>query len=241
MAPTTIVLVGGSGGIGAALCQHILDHSPARVIATYHREPLPISHPRLEWVKMDVTREQDYRLLLQLIDAKYGGVDWVINCVGALNLGSNTPEKSLRSVDASNVLNSIQLNTLPTLLLAKYFQSILRDSAAPRFVTLSARVGSIGDNRLGGWYSYRCSKASLNMALKNISIEWGRLMPRSCTVALHPGTTDTRLSRPFQTNVPCEQLFSPSKTAGLLFEVIQSLTPEDNGRFLAYDRSVIDW
>ncbi|MGR5296459.1 SDR family NAD(P)-dependent oxidoreductase [Vibrio mediterranei] len=236
-----VLIVGASGGIGSALSQHILTHTNANVFATYRSAQLRVQHARLRWYALDVTAENDYGSLTMSLNVEVDHLDWVINCVGALSINEQTPEKNLKAVTSNNLMTSIQVNTMPTLLLAKHVLPFLRRSDAPRFATISARVGSIDDNELGGWYSYRCSKAALNMALKNISIEWGRLMKRSCTIALHPGTTDTELSLPFQANVPEKQLFAPEKTAGLLFHVLENLRPEDNGRFIAYDGSDIGW
>ncbi|MCY9873597.1 SDR family NAD(P)-dependent oxidoreductase [Vibrio barjaei] len=236
-----VLIVGASGGIGSALSQHILTHTNANVFATYRSAQLRVQHARLRWYALDVTAENDYGSLTMSLNVEVDHLDWVINCVGALSINEQTPGKNLKAVTSNNLMTSIQVNTMPTLLLAKHVLPFLRRSDAPRFATISARVGSIDDNELGGWYSYRCSKAALNMALKNISIEWGRLMKRSCTIALHPGTTDTELSLPFQANVPEKQLFAPDKTAGLLFHILENLRPEDNGRFIAYDGSDIGW
>ena len=133
------------------------------------------------------------------------------------------------------------INCLPTLLLAKYARNILKDSESGVFATVSARVGSISDNSLGGWYSYRASKAALNMTLKCLSIEWARNAKNVRVAAMHPGTTDSRLSKPFQVNVPQSKLFSPSKTAGLLVQQITQLHDYPSGRFIAYDGEEIPW
>ncbi len=109
------------------------------------------------------------------------------------------------------------------------------------FASISARVGSIGDNRLGGWYAYRGAKAAQNMFTKTLSVEWARSRRNVTCVALHPGTTDTELSRPFQANVPPEKLFPPERTVRQLLGVIDGLVTGDTGRFLAWDGSEIPW
>jgi len=109
------------------------------------------------------------------------------------------------------------------------------------FATVSARVGSIEDNRLGGWFSYRASKAALNMCLKTLAIEWRRTLPNVAVAALHPGTTDTALSRPFQHNVPREQLFTPRQTANYLLNVLDGLEPAQSTQFLAFDGEWLPW
>jgi NAD(P)-dependent dehydrogenase (short-subunit alcohol dehydrogenase family) len=107
--------------------------------------------------------------------------------------------------------------------------------------TVSARVGSIEDNHLGGWYSYRISKAALNMALKTLSIEWQHSHPRGCVAALHPGTNDTALSKPFQANVAAKDLFDPAYTASMLVALLTGLKPVDSGRFWAWNGEILPW
>ncbi|EKO3738305.1 SDR family NAD(P)-dependent oxidoreductase, partial [Vibrio metschnikovii] len=130
---------------------------------------------------------------------------------------------------------------LPTLLLAKYFSPLMKTSDAAKFVTISAKVGSISDNRLGGWYSYRASKAALNMLLKTLSIEWQRTIKRGVVLALHPGTTDTPLSKPFQANVPADKLLTPEQAAQYLVELIIQATLQQTGQFLAYNGERLPW
>jgi NAD(P)-dependent dehydrogenase (short-subunit alcohol dehydrogenase family) len=249
-----VLIVGGSGGIGWALSKTLSTLPNVTIMATY-RQSIPEEaedYSDIVWLPLDVCEPAQYAPLVERITEVLSGgqdkgveqparLDWVINCVGQLSIDQAQPEKNLKSIEAERFAKAMQINTLPTLLLAQHLQSLLRRSAAPRFATISARVGSISDNGLGGWYSYRCSKAALNMALKNISIEWGRLMPNSCTVALHPGTTDTSLSKPFKANVPDHKLFSTEKTARLLKGVLMSLRRENNGQFLAFDGSLIEW
>ena len=174
--------MGASGGIGQALLIELLQRYPdAEIVATYHRSRVPVRHERVQWYKLDI------RDAVQ-IEAWSAGVeklDWIINCAGYLHGESGGPEKSIRSLQPDFLLESIKINTLPTLLLARYFAATLKQSPAPVLATVSARVGSIEDNRLGGWYSYRISKAALNMALKTLSIEWKHSHPRGCVAALH--------------------------------------------------------
>jgi NAD(P)-dependent dehydrogenase (short-subunit alcohol dehydrogenase family) len=133
------------------------------------------------------------------------------------------------------------LNTLPSIMLAKHFAKALTQSHSARFAVISARVGSITDNRLGGWYSYRASKAALNMFLKTLSIEWQRTMKHGVVLSLHPGTTDTPLSQPFQQSVPKGKLFTPEYVANSLLPIIANATPSQTGRFFAYDGTELPW
>lgn len=232
-----VLVVGGRGGIGRALVDALCsDESVDTVYATWHyREPEPI--PGVTWRHCDVTDEDSIRAMAESIER----LDWLINAVGWLHGDGVRPEKHSREVDGDNFLRSMTINALPTLLLAKHFRKHLRHARAGVLATISARLGSIGENALGGWYSYRASKAALNMALRTLAVEWRRELPSATVAALHPGTTDTALSRPFQARVPPGQLFPPEKTASLLLTVIKGLGPEQTGRFWSFDGEELPW
>ncbi len=240
-------VVGASGGIGAALVAALANRADvAEVHATFHRSPAGGargsvgaygSAAAVRHAKLDATREDEVQAWLQGIER----LDWLINCVGMLHDAEHGPEKSLRQFEPEHFEASMRINALPTLLLAKHAHALLKASPRGAFATVSARVGSIADNALGGWVSYRASKAALNMALKCIAIEWARSAKSVRVAALHPGTTDTALSEPFQGSVPEGKLFSPEKTAGLLLERMDELHDAPSGRFLAYDGEEIPW
>ncbi|MFK7996750.1 MAG: SDR family NAD(P)-dependent oxidoreductase [Granulosicoccus sp.] len=243
----TVAIVGASGGIGAAIVENLIAHPQVNCIhATYHQSLAAgsignvagfDSGTQLHLSKLDATDDDQVRSWL----ASVGKADWIINCVGMLHDGGHTPEKSINSFSSEYFEKSMTVNCLPTLLLGKYARAVLKDSPRGVFATISARVGSISDNHLGGWYSYRASKAALNMALKCLSIEWARTSKSIRVAALHPGTTDSRLSKPFQKNVPEGKLFPPQKTAALLIEQIEQLHERDSGCFIAYDGEDIPW
>jgi NAD(P)-dependent dehydrogenase (short-subunit alcohol dehydrogenase family) len=167
----------------------------------------------------------------------------VVNCAGILHGGPQAlaPEKRLADVRADALATSFAVNAFGPLLVAKHFEQLLSHRDRAVFASISARVGSIGDNRLGGWYAYRGAKAAQNMFTRTLAIEWARSRRNVACVALHPGTTDTDLSRPFQANVPPAKLFSTERTVRQLLAVIDRLTPADSGRFLAWDGSEIPW
>ncbi|KPM01530.1 SDR family oxidoreductase [Vibrio splendidus] len=238
-----ILVVGGSGGIGFAVVKHLLselsrfDFLDVHVDATYHSQQPELENSRLNWHKVDATNEAD----IEQLSKQFEKLDWLINCVGMLHTSELGPEKNLSSIDPEFFLKNISVNTLPSLLLAKHFTPILRTSDNPKFAVVSAKVGSISDNRLGGWYSYRSSKAALNMFIKTMSIEWQRTIKKGTVLALHPGTTDTALSKPFQTNVPEGKLFESSYVAHQLVDIIRTATPDKSGHFYAYDGEQLKW
>lgn len=242
-----IAVVGASGGIGHAIVTLLARRADISAIhATYFRSPPATlgvevdakdSSCTIHWQPLDATNEEAVSQWVGSI----GRIDWLINCVGMLHDQSHGPEKTIRGFNVEHFSASMAINCMPTLLLGKHALPLLKGSTPAVFATVSARVGSISDNRLGGWYSYRTSKAALNMALKCLAIEWSLSCKNIRVAALHPGTTATSLSEPFQKNVPPEKLFSVEKTAGLLVEQIEQLKNYPSGRFIAYDGEEIPW
>lgn len=159
-------------------------------------------------------------------------IEMVINTIGILYDENHSPEKSVCHVNKEWFLQSMQVNCLGTINLLKLLTNILPKDNNLKFIALSARVGSIEDNRLGGWMSYRASKAALNMGIRSVAIEWKRKFKNACIVGYHPGTVNTKLSKPFQANV--KQLFSPEQAALYLYQFSQTVTPDMSG-------NVYDW
>ncbi|MGI2129272.1 SDR family oxidoreductase [Shewanella oncorhynchi] len=233
-----VLIVGGSGGIGKAMVKQIQESYPdATVHATYWHHRPQDRQEKIQWHALDVTNEAEIRQLSKQLTE----LDWIINCVGILHTQDKGPEKSLQSLDIDFLQHNLTLNTLPSIMLAKHFAKALTQSHSARFAVISARVGSITDNKLGGWYSYRASKAALNMFLKTLSIEWQRTMKHGVVLSLHPGTTDTPLSQPFQQSVPKGKLFTPEYVANCLLPIIANATPAQTGRFFAYDGTELPW
>ena len=233
-----VLILGISGGIGSALAKQLCERdNVTEVIGTYHHSPVNFTHDKCQAVSLDVSNEEAVAAFAKTIDA----IDWVINAVGFLSDEQQRPEKTIGTFRADALSRAININTLPTLLIAKYLKAALKKSEYGVFATVSAKVGSISDNGLGGWYSYRVSKAALNMALKTLSIEWKRVLPHCTVAALHPGTTDTDLSKPFQKNVPPHKLFSTEQTANYLLAVIDQLHPSQTGKFWSWDGTEIPW
>jgi NAD(P)-dependent dehydrogenase (short-subunit alcohol dehydrogenase family) len=243
------VVTGASRGIGLAMASRLLRQHPDLAVVAAGRtasrsaalHDLAREHPRrLLALDMDVTVEETVARAAEQVASSHAGIDLVINCAGMLHDGGGMrPERRLADLDPEAALRSYRVNALGPALVAKHFQRLLPARERAVFASLSARVGSIGDNRLGGWYSYRAAKAAQNMITRNLSIELKRRCRGIICVALHPGTVDTDLSRPFQARVPAARLFDVQRAAQQLLGVIDGLTADDNGGFLAWDGSVI--
>ncbi len=243
--PMTALVVGAGQGIGLEFVRQLLqDQRIDRLYATYRRPPsdlLAIADPRLRCLPMDITNEGQIANVVRDIQTETTALHWVINCVGVLHDGTMQPEKSLRQLNSDQLLRYFQVNSIGAVLLAKHLQPLFKHRDRAILATISAKVGSIGDNQLGGWYGYRASKAALNMFMRTVAIEYRRTCPRAIVVTLHPGTTDTQLSKPFQRNVPPEKLFSVDRTVQQLLTVLDGLQERDSGEFFSWDGSQLPW
>lgn len=228
MSWTRAVIIGGSGGVGGALAArlaaagvevHALSRRGAGPAGT---QPGPI----------DIEDEPSIAAAAARIGAP---VDLVIVASGLLHAEGLQPEKSWRALSADGLARYFVVNATGPVLVAKHFLPLLPSRGRAMFAALSARVGSIGDNRLGGWYGYRASKAALNMLIRTLAIELARTRPDAICAALHPGTVNTALSEPFQKGVPPEKLFTPDVSAGHLLAVLDGLTPSQSGGCFAWD------
>lgn len=242
------LVVGGGQGIGLGFVHHLLDHEPVtRLFVTYRSPSDALTalqtryRERLLCLRVDMTEEDQLVGAIATIQQQTPQLHLVINCVGFLQAGDITPEKSLRQIDPTPLLRYFQVNSISGILLAKHLLPLLNHDRPNIFATLSAKIGSIGDNRLGGWYGYRASKAALNMFLKTAAIEYGRRSPQTAIVMLHPGTTDTQLSAPFQRSVPPGKLFPVERTVRQLVAVLQGVTPKETGSFYSWDGSRLPW
>lgn len=228
--PQCVVVAGASGGIGSALCEQIARRYPEASIVRLVRDPAGLkrlSAGTLD-IRFDIGDEESISRAVAQIPPERA-VDWVLVATGWLHDGGRGPEKTYKNIDADRLAHAYRINAIGPALLLKHLIPRLNPACTCRLGVLSARVGSISDNRLGGWHSYRASKAALNMLLRNFAIELGRGNSRHVVVGLQPGTTDTALSAPFQRNVPDGQLQTPEYTARQLLEVMQRLRPEDSG------------
>lgn len=243
------LVIGANGGIGLGFAQALLtDNRVERLIVTY-RNPatadalfeLEKTHSALVSLPLDVTDECQVEGAIARINSLVPQLHLVVNCVGLLHDGDLQPEKSLRQINPDHLMRYFQVNSIGAVLLAKHLMPLFKRDTQSVFATLSAKIGSIEDNYLGGWYGYRASKAALNMFLKTASIEYSRRCPNTIVTLLHPGTTDTCLSKPFQRNVPSEKLFPVERTVSQLLAIINRLTLKDNGSFFSWDGDRLPW
>lgn len=245
----TRLITGASSGIGLALVQHWLSsESPVIAVARHASESTILSRLKqqglpLQCIDVDMTEEAQLQRLTQTLRDTGIQPTQIINCAGVLHdpatgLG---PEKRLEEVSLTHLQQSFALNAFAPVLLARYLLPLMPRQQPGVFASLSARVGSIEDNHLGGWYSYRASKAAQNQLLRTLAIETRRRFPLLCVLALHPGTTDTPLSLPFQRNVPEGKLFSPGRAARQLAAIIDHAGEQQHGQFIAWDGEAIPW
>ena len=217
------VVIGASGGIGAAMVRRLEASGRFAVVHALSRSD----------TGFDLEDEDS----IAAAAARVGqgpAPTLVFIATGVLHHGFE-PERGWRALQADNLLRDFRVNAVGPALVARHFLPLLPRDRRAVFAALSARVGSIGDNRLGGWHSYRASKAALNMILRNLAIELARTHPQAVVAGLHPGTVDTGLSEPFQKGVKPEKLFTAESSAERLLAVMDALTPADSGRVFAWD------
>jgi NAD(P)-dependent dehydrogenase (short-subunit alcohol dehydrogenase family) len=219
---------GASGAIGQALCEALAARGTQVVYAGSRRGEGPVG-AGIRPFPFDLTDEASIAAAAETM--RGNPPEWVIIATGVLTLpDGNGPERTYKRLDPAAMAEVFALNTIGPALIAKHMLAIMPRGSAFTFAALSARVGSISDNRLGGWHSYRASKAALNMLLKNFALEMARTHPGSVVVGLHPGTVDSALSQPFQSGLPDGQLTTPQQAAANLLGVLERLTPAQSGQ-----------
>jgi NAD(P)-dependent dehydrogenase (short-subunit alcohol dehydrogenase family) len=236
-----VAIIGASGGIGRALVELLTLDERVSEVHAFSRATAEWNQKKVHGHFLDLTDEQSIDKAAS-VAANNSPLDLVIVASGILHRdGELMPEKSMRELNAKALAEVFAVNTIGPALVAKHFLPKLRRHHKTVFAALSARVGSIGDNRLGGWPSYRMSKSALNMLIRTLSIEQARLLADSIVVALHPGTVATPLSEPFSKRVEASKLFAPALAARQLLGVINGLEQSDSGGFFAYDGSAIEF
>ncbi len=243
----SILLVGARGGLGAAWLKRLRASHPDSVVFACSRRPegwvdADPSGPGASVCPLSMDLEDPASIeaaaavLRERIRAEgLPALRTVIVASGLLHAPGLAPEKSLRALDAAALHRLMAVNAIGPALLARQVLPLMPREGRGLFAAVSARVGSISDNRLGGWYGYRASKAALNQFVRTLAIEWSRTARQSVCVTLHPGTVDTPLSQPFQGNVPQDRLFTPEQSVAHLEAVLQQLGPQHSGRCFAWD------
>lgn len=230
------LVVGASGGLGSAFVALLAADARFTQVAAWSRSEAVVTGEKIVSQRTDLHDEAT----IEAATRSLGEVDLAIVATGLLHDGDLKPEKSWRSLEPSTMIRAFEINTIGPALIAKHVLPHLPRDRRAVFAALSARVGSISDNRIGGWYSYRASKAALNQLIKTLSIELGQQRKEAICVGLHPGTVDSLLSRPFQKNVAPEKLFTPTVAAQCLLTVIDALKPSDSGALIAWDGRSIE-
>lgn len=240
-AAANVVVVGASGGIGQAVVKQLSEDPSVAQVHAFSRDTASSRDGKIHRASIALLDEQSIISAVE-IATSHAPLDLVFVASGLLHReGSVQPEKTMRELSANAMSEVFNVNTIGPALLAKHFLPAMRKSGKTVFAALSARVGSISDNRLGGWVSYRASKAALNMVIKTLSVEQTRRRPESIVVSLHPGTVDTALSKPFSARVADKSLFTPEHSAACLLKVIDDLDVADSGGFFAWDGTLIDY
>ena len=231
----TVAIIGSSGAIGNAVSDNLINDESIDIIYKFSRSMSVKENKRVKNIFLDIEDEESIKSSLDHVpsDTKF---DLVFVATGILHNDKEIfPEKSIKDIDIDKLKKVISVNTIGPTLIGKYFIPYLRKDEKSVFAFLSARVGSISENKLGGWYSYRASKTALNQIIKNFSIEIKRTNKNVIFVGLQPGTVKSFLSKPFERNVKEDNLFTPEYSAEKLLQVINDLSPDDSGKFFAWN------
>ena len=232
------VIIGSSGAIGNALVKIISNSEDYYNVFALSRKSIKSESQNVYPHPIDLQSEKSIIKASEYV-SKQGTIDLLIVATGMLSDSDIKPEKSLRDISSEKFQKAFMINTIGPALISKHFFPLLTKESVSIAAILSARVGSVSDNRLGGWYAYRASKAALNMIIKNSAIELTRRNKKSIIVGLHPGTVDSNLSKPFQRGVPEGKLFTPNFAATRLMSVLFNLKADDTGKCFAWDGKVI--
>lgn len=232
-----VVVVGATGAIGKAFIDSYSKDESVENVFAFSRKKINFENKKIKSFDLDIENQTSIEDAAQNI--KDYAVDTIIVATGILHSENFGPEKSIREINYSTMAKVMAVNTIGPALIGRYFIPLLRKDTKSVLAFLSARVGSISDNKFGGWYSYRASKTALNQIVKNFSIELKRTNPKAVVLALQPGTVDSNLSEPFKKNVAKGKLFSPEQSRELLSDVIEKVTIKDSGNLIAYDGEII--
>tara|TARA_B100000575_G_scaffold290641_1_gene294720 strand:- start:706 stop:1443 length:738 start_codon:yes stop_codon:yes gene_type:complete len=225
----TVAIIGASGGIGSTISKQIRTLDRKNTVIEIVR-----SKSKKSQFEMDMLNEDSVANCANEIRNKFGSIDVVLNTTGLLHTKKHSPERTYKEIDLDYLQEVFQVNTFIPFLISKYFAPLLTKDSASIIAFMSARLGSISDNKLGGWYSYRSSKTALNMLIKSLSIELSYSNKNAICIGLHPGTVDTQLSRPFTQKFKNKRVFTKEEAVEFLISALNSIDHKDTG-------NIIDW
>ena len=238
------LVLGASGGLAQAIISELMADADIDTVIAVSRNPAPehfsTGPVTPVWIETEYS-EPAMAAVVEQLQSFSGRITRVVICHGILHGDSLWPEKRLEDISAESLQTVFQANTVVPVLWLKLLHRLLKSKQRCVVAALSARVGSIGDNHLGGWYAYRSSKAALNMMLRTLSIEYGRRVKNVKIISFHPGTTDTALSKPFQASVPSDKLFTPAFVAERLCGIMAEAEIDGQLSYLDWDNKAIPW
>ena len=236
----TVAVIGSRGAIGNAVVDTLLADESVEAVFKFSRAENTEHDDKVKHIFIDIEDEESIKQATESLpeDTKF---DLIFVATGILHDEKNVfPEKSIKDISFDKLIKVLTINTIGPTLVGKYFIPYLRKDSKSTFAFLSARVGSISDNKLGGWYSYRAIKTALNQIIRNFSIEVARSNKNAIFIGLQPGTVKSFLSKPFEKNVKSENLFTPEFSAKKMLEVIEKLDSSDSGKVFAWDGEEIN-
>ena len=231
-----ILIAGSSGGIGKEFTKLYCDDPNVEKVIALSRKMNNIDNPKIQSIEVDYSREETFDNLNDVLQLE--SISTIIIATGILHTDQIKPEKSIAGLDLVTLQKVFQVNVFGPTLLVKKLLPWIKKSKGVKIVFLSARVGSISDNSLGGWHSYRSSKSALNMMISNLSIELQRIDKAHVVIGVHPGTVQSQLSEPFLKNVK-HSIFSPKESVGLLSKVISDIDQKDSGKCFDFSGKII--
>ena len=231
-----LALVVGAGGIGKQIAEDLASKENNLQVILCGRKNVFKNF----W-ELDIENENSLKDFKDKLSKSKLNLRLVLNATGRLHSEKLNPEKRLQHINRENLIESFSINAFAPILLAKTIEEFINKELEFNFASISARVGSITDNKTGGWYAYRAAKSAQNQLFKSLSIEWARKYPKAIITLLHPGTVNTNLSKPFHKFVPEDKLFSPQKTSNYMIDILRQQKPKDSGKFIAWDGKEIPW
>ncbi|MDC0166314.1 SDR family NAD(P)-dependent oxidoreductase [Gammaproteobacteria bacterium] len=232
-----VAVIGSSGAIGSAFVDHYINDQSINSIFSFSRSSIGIDNNKVKHFSIDIENENSVQDAAKSVEEI--NFDEIIIASGLLHTNEFGPEKSIKDLKADNILKILNVNTVGPAIIGKHFLPLLNKNNKSVMAFLSARVGSISENKLGGWYAYRASKSALNQIIKTFSIELKRTNPKAIIIGLQPGTVESELSAPFKRSVSKNKLFSAEYSASQLIGVIERVDESSSGNLISWEGEII--